>query len=216
MTLSQPHKLCLDCRHPMHVEARKCTACQSYQGPRRWFALGATVTSIAIALVTLAGLVGPQVQFMFSPPTAVHVSTIASTGDAYVLLVENRGRRPVVLNQAIAFWPDADDLAGDGLAFLEFGTEDASSITLIEGRTSVVVPLYFPFGQERPDHALSLFFYEDYPPMDGSDCMLDIEFAHADGVFLKRISELDGPEGEDPTQCNPEFWNFLQGAKPVG
>lgn len=216
MTISQPQSVCRDCRQSIAAGARKCVHCGSFQGPRRWFGLAATALSVAIATLTLGGLVGPQVQFLLSPRTGVNVVTVASTGDAYVVLVENRGRRAVVLNQALVFWPDDPRLPSIGFANLDIRAPDGADITLIEGRSSVVVPLYYPATQERPLAAGESFFYSDYPPVESSDCTLDIEFAHADGVFSKQISEVYAPDGEVPAQCNPEFWNFLQGIKPVG
>ena len=212
-------RLCRSCRQPIATGAGKCHHCSSYQGLRRWGTQIATLGSVAIALVTVVGLVGPQVQFFFSPRTAVNVSTVAATGDHFVVLVENRGRRAVVLNRAIAFWPDVDDLAGIGRAWLDVSEVGGGDITLINGRSSAIVALYYPGYDERYDRPLNdsgIFTYADYPPLDGIDCKIEFDFVNADGSFYKYVSQVDEREDGTPYQCAPEYWNFLHGSKPVG
>ena len=174
---------------------------------------------MGLAFITLGGLIGPQVQFYLSPQTAVNVSTIASTADHYVVLIENRGRRAVVLNRAIAFWPDLPELSGDGMAWLDVEAVGSTDITLIAGRSSQIVALYYPAYQDeepRPDIEGGLFIYANYPPREMNDCMIEFDFVNSEGSFYKYASEVDQTEDGTPYQCSPEYWNFLQGVKAVG
>lgn len=211
--------LCRACRQPIAPKAGKCHHCGSFQGLRRWGTLAATSGSLGLAVITLAGLVGPQVQFYLSPQTAVNVSTIASTGDHYVVLIENRGRRAVVLNRAIAFWPDHPELSGDGMAWLDVEAVGSADITLIEGRSSQTVALYFPAyldEEPRPDIAGGMFIYANYPPQGFHDCMIEFDFVNSEGSFYKYASEVDETVDGTAYQCSPQYWNFLQGVKAVG
>jgi len=210
---------CRACRQPIAENAGKCHLCGSSQGLRRWVTRFATGASVAIAAVTLVGLVGPQVQFYLSPQTAVDVSTIAATGDHYVVLIENRGRRAVVLNRAIAFWPPHVDLLGNGQAWLDIQVVGAEDITLIEGRASQVVALYYPTHEGaplRPTLRAGSFVYADYPPVVPLHCSVEFEFVNAEGAFYKMARAVDVDENGAPYQCTREFWDFLQGVKRVG
>ncbi|WP_299627211.1 hypothetical protein [uncultured Tateyamaria sp.] len=214
--LSMP---CCACKQSIPKGAAKCFLCGSAQGMRRWVTTIATGASVAIAAVTLVGLVGPQVQFYLSPETAVHVSTIAATGDHYVVLVENRGRRAVVLNRAIAFWPEHPDLSGAGMAWLDIHVVGGQDITLIEGRTSQVIAMYYPTydgAAIRPDTQNGIFAFADYPPQGSYDCKVEFDFVNAEGSFYKYASAVEVDEDGVPYQCAPEYWNFLRGVKAVG
>jgi hypothetical protein len=86
---------CLICGEPIYANAKKCSACGSYQDWRRHFDISAVVLSLLVALVSVVSAVGPQIIALLPPwGSKLEIRSYYFSADAISIIVENRGNRP--------------------------------------------------------------------------------------------------------------------------
>lgn len=94
---SEPAKTarCRVCKEPMFSGAKRCTACKSYQGWRRFFDFSAVVLSLLVALISVLSAAGPKLVALLPPwGSALAVKSNYFSPDRISLIIQNTGNQP--------------------------------------------------------------------------------------------------------------------------
>ncbi len=64
---SKNSRLCGACRSTIHIDAKKCPNCGSFQDWRRHIILSNTLFALLVALISVGGVFGPTIVELFRP-----------------------------------------------------------------------------------------------------------------------------------------------------
>ncbi len=102
--------LCRTCCEEIADGAKKCTHCGSFQNYRRFFTISSTALSLLIALLSVSGLVLPNLIDAMKHPEAEVTFTIAhADSDRIWVLAKNAGRTAAILNDVWLIAPGEND-----------------------------------------------------------------------------------------------------------
>jgi len=88
-------KKCKSCFNDIHLKAKKCIHCDSYQNWKRYLNLSNSVLALSIAFLSVIGIVGPKIQKLIDGNySKLTVRTYTITKKGVSLLCINEGTEP--------------------------------------------------------------------------------------------------------------------------
>jgi hypothetical protein len=155
-----PTRPCRTCFEPIHVSARKCKVCESYQDWRRYLQVSSLVLALLVALVSVVGWAAPVVITAFREQNS-HVEAYfqALANNRAFIMATNTGMRPgsVVSVRLV------DGQPGQNPFFRERGDFQLEPIVLGPGESKQIT-LNLEGGPRCALDGAAAFLWEKAPP----------------------------------------------------
>jgi hypothetical protein len=185
---SEQFTKCKQCKSEIPIDARLCSACNSYQDWRNYIPFSNTALALLTALISVIGATGPELyKVVHTPQSKASITMPSIEGTTLRIIVTNRGDAPALLGKVGV---DSELLAGATKVKLR---NDADAIIQPGSKllTFDIIPLLDEDESYRESLEIMSLLMQNKPV---PPTKIDIQLFQSDGRYLVQAIPIAGEQ----------------------